>query len=329
MGNCFETERKSAAEITPSELIKGSPVIKLYGPPNSIATSYIRFALLHKPVSLQFIPSETHETPVLIFQSEVVTGSVETMLRYLDGKFPDPPLTISTCNNVGGWYGGTTPMVVWVVVLQHRGLLWHLERMVRWAEDMAARGGKARGDPAMGSPRMEVKKFGRNYSQLLQMLLEHAQMEEKVVFPILESADRGLSKVANEEHARDLPLMNGIKEDIKSIGVLDSGSPVYLEFLSNLSVRLKKLKDHCREHFEEEEKELLPLMEAVELSKLQQEKVMQQCMDVMRETHSHLFRFFMEGLRPLDAMQYLDMIKRYCDNVRVSLMLHMIVDAPH
>ncbi|CAA2973695.1 uncharacterized protein LOC111381013 [Olea europaea var. sylvestris] len=329
MGNCFETVRKSAAEIAPSELIKGSPVIKLYGPPNSIATSYIRFALLHKPVSLQFIPSETHETPVLIFQSEVVTGSVETMLRYLDGKFPDPPLTITTSNNVGGWYGGTTPMVVWVVVLQHRSLMWHLERMVRWAEDMAARGGKARGDPAMGSPRMEVKKFGRNYSQLLQMLLEHAQMEEKVVFPILESADRGLSKVANEEHARDLPLMNGIKEDIKSIGVLDSGSPVYQEFVSNLSSRLKTLKEHCKEHFEEEEKELLPMMEAVELSKSQQEKVMQQCMDVMRETHSHLFRFFMEGLRPLDAMQYLDMIKRYCDNVRVSLMLHMIVDAPH
>lgn len=88
-------------------------------------------------------------------------------------------------------------------------------------------------------------------------------------------------------------------------------------------------QEHCKEHFEEEEKELLPMMEAVELSKSQQEKVMQQCMDVMRETHSHLFRFFMEGLRPLDAMQYLDMIKRYCDNVRVSLMLHMIVDAPH
>ncbi|KAL2525998.1 Hemerythrin domain-containing protein [Abeliophyllum distichum] len=329
MGNCFETARKSTAEIAPSELIKGSPVIKLYGPPNSIATSYIRFALLHKPVSLQFIPSETHETPVLIFQSEVVTGSVETMLRYLEGKFPDPPLTISTSNSVGGWYGGTTPMVVWVVVLQHRSLMWHLERLVRWAEDLTARGGKARGDPAMGSPRMEVRKFGRNYSQLLEMLLEHAQMEEKVVFPILESADRGLSKVANEEHARDLPLMNGIKEDIKSIGVLDSGSSVYQEFLSNLSLRLKTLKDHCKEHFKEEEKELLPLMEAVELSKLQQEKVMQQSLDVMRETHSHLFRFFMEGLQPLDAMQYLDMIKRYCDNVRVSLMLHMIVDAPH
>ncbi|KAA8538991.1 hypothetical protein F0562_025683 [Nyssa sinensis] len=69
----------------------------------------------------------------------------------------------------------------------------------------------------------------------------HAQMEENVVFPIMEMADRGLSKAANEEHARDLPIMNGIKEDIKSIGVLDSGSPVYQEAISNLSTRLKTL----------------------------------------------------------------------------------------
>lgn len=48
-----------------------------------------------------------------------------------------------------------------------------------------------RGDPSMGSPRMEVKKFAKSYSQLQQVLLEHAQMEERVVFQILESADRG------------------------------------------------------------------------------------------------------------------------------------------
>ncbi|VFQ62855.1 unnamed protein product [Cuscuta campestris] len=36
--------------------------------------------------------------------------------------------------------------------------------------------------------------------------------------------------------------MNGIKEDIKSIGVLDSGNPVFQEGLSNLSTRLKTLQ---------------------------------------------------------------------------------------
>lgn len=52
----------------------------------------------------------------------------------------------------------------------------------------------------------------------------------------------GLCRAANEKHARDLPVMNGIKEDIKSIGVLDSGKPVYQEALSNLKTRLKTLK---------------------------------------------------------------------------------------
>lgn len=52
----------------------------------------------------------------------------------------------------------------------------------------------------------------------------------------------GLSKAAKEEHARDLPLMNGIKEVIKSVGVLNPGSPDYREALCNLSARLKLLQ---------------------------------------------------------------------------------------
>ncbi|KAL3649592.1 hypothetical protein CASFOL_005995 [Castilleja foliolosa] len=332
MGNCIETAKKSTAEIAPSELMKSPPVIKLYGPPNSFATSHIRLALQYKPVTLQFIPSDTHPNPTLIYQSDVVTGSVEDILQYLDTKFPDPPLavannTAASTASIWGWSGGeTTPLVVWVVVLQHRSVNWHLERMVKWAEDIAARGGNARGDPSMGTPRMEMKKFGKSYSQLLQVMLEHAQMEETVLFQILESADRGLCKSANEDHATHLPIMNGIKEDIKTIGVMNAGIPDYQEALVNLTSRLKRLKENCRKHFEEEERELLPLMEATELNKPQQEKVLQQSLDIMRETHSHLFRFLMEGLQPHDAMRYFDLIKRYCDNVRVSLMLHMMVD---
>lgn len=52
----------------------------------------------------------------------------------------------------------------------------------------------------------------------------------------------GLAKAAKEEHARDLPIMNGIKEDIKSVGVLDSGSPDFREGLYNISTRLKLLQ---------------------------------------------------------------------------------------
>ncbi|XP_051143844.1 uncharacterized protein LOC127260185 [Andrographis paniculata] len=333
MGNCIGDAKKSAAEIAPSEMIKKSPnkpLIKLYGPPNTFATSHIRMALLYKPVTLRFVPSELHQTPTLMYQSDVVSGSVEEILSYLDSKFPDPPLagagsTSSTSSSIWGWCGEATPVVVSVVLLQHRSMIWHLERMLKWADDLAARGGKLRGDPSMGSPRMEVKKFGKSYSQLLQVMLEHAQMEETVLFQILEAADRGVCKTANEEHARHLPIMNGIKEEIKTIGVMNPGSPEYQEAFANLSSRLKRLKDNCRQHFEEEERDLLPLLEATELNKPQQERVLQQSLDAMRETHSNLFRFFMEGLSPHDAMQYLDLIKRYCDNARASLMLHMIV----
>lgn len=64
---------------------------------------------------------------------------------------------------------------------------------------------------------------------------------------IFEPRDRvnvnaGLSKAAKEEHARDLPIMNGIKEIIKSIEVLDSGSPNYSETLYNLSIKLNSFQ---------------------------------------------------------------------------------------
>lgn len=78
---------------------------------------------------------------------------------------------------------------------------------------------------------------------------------------------------------------------------------------------------HCKEHFKEEEQELLPLLEAAELSKEKQEGVLAQCVEVMGATHSHLFHFLMAGLLPQDAMQYLDVVTRCNDSPRVSSML--------
>ena len=134
-------------------------------------------------MSVLFTPSQTL---VLQFGSDTISGTRETLIQYMDLKFPDPPL-MRRCI----WSNKTTPLVVAAAAVQHRSVTGHLERMGRWAEDLSARGGLGREDPAMGSPRMEVRKFGRSYSQLLELMLEHAQMEEKVVFPILEMADRG------------------------------------------------------------------------------------------------------------------------------------------
>lgn len=312
MGNCFGKSKKSTAEIVPHDVVKcGSPTVRLHGSPTSTLTAYIRFALLYKAVPLHFVPSETPSfgsvTPVIQVGSETVSGSRETLLRYIDARFPNPPLKLSGCGSEED-YEETTPLIVRATRLQHKSMTWHVERLMRWADDLSARGGKGSVDPAMGTPRMEVRKFGNSYSQLLELMMEHAQMEEKVVFPILETADRGLCKAANEEHARDLPIMNGIKEDIKSLGVLDTGNPAYQEALLNLSTRLKSLQEQCKQHFAEEETQLLPLMEAVEMSGEQQKRVVLQCLDVMQGSHSHLMNFLLEGLLPEEAMKYLDLI---------------------
>ncbi|CAH9148793.1 unnamed protein product [Cuscuta epithymum] len=336
MGNCvicIKCPTNSTAEFTPAAVFSHRPVdvvkpddqpkVKLYGAPFGNDTYYIRFALMYKPVSVDFVASDGHEVPAIEYNSDVVSGSVENLVRYLDATFPEPRLLLAG----GRWHGEMPPSVACVVTLQHRSMIWHLERMVKWAEELAARGGKARGNPAACTPRMEIKKFGKRYSMLMEVMLEHAQMEEKNVFPILEKADRGLCKFANANHAMDLPVMNGIQEDIKSIVVLDPKKPIYREAISNLSKRLKTFKEDSRQHFGEEEKKLLPLLsEAAELGKMKQARFVGQCLDSMQGTHSRLFRFFMEGFLPADAMQYLNIIAKCSDKERVSRLFRLIVE---
>ncbi|OMO68319.1 hypothetical protein COLO4_29746 [Corchorus olitorius] len=330
MGNCFSQSKNSTSEIAPYDWIRhfkplpvAAPTVRLYGSASSSLAAYVRFALLHKNLSLQFVstddkpPSNGDEAVTLEIGSESVCGQRETLLKFIEDKFPHPPLRLNEVME-------TTPLVVNVTWLQHRSITWHLERMVRWADDLSRCGGRRRVDPAVGSPRMELKKFAKNYSQLLEVMLEHAQMEERVVFPVLEMADRGLCKAANEEHARDLPIMNGIKEDMKSIGVMDYGTPAYHEGLSNICTRLKSLQKHCKEHFNEEEKDLLPLLEATDLSKEQQTRVFEQCFDAMKTTHSHLFNFFLEGLLPSEGMEYVDLISKCSDKDWTASMIRLI-----
>ncbi|PWA75097.1 hemerythrin-like, Thioredoxin-like fold protein [Artemisia annua] len=138
--------------------------------------------------------------------------------------------------------------------------------------------------------------------------------------------ESGLSKTVTEEHARDLPLMNGIKEDIKTIIVLDTGSASCSDAIYSLSTRIKSLLENCKEHFDEEERGILPLMEAAELTQGQQEKLLEQSLDVMPSTHSHLLKFFMEGLQPQEAMLYLDLITRCTDKDRAGSIYRFLVE---
>ncbi|KAK4279505.1 hypothetical protein QN277_011279 [Acacia crassicarpa] len=344
MGNCVGTSEKLTAEIVPHDGAQAAyPTVRLYGSPKSVLAAYIRFALIHRAVSLDFVPSAQRNTlagefaraeasdpdsPVTLqVGSDTISGNRETLLRFIDARFPNPQPTRTTAVAAAGGGGEDerTPLMVRVTRLHHKSMLWHLERMMRWADDLATRGGKKAADPTMGSPVMEAKKFAKSYSQLLELMLEHAQMEERVLFPIFDKADRGLSKAAKEEHARDLPLMNGIKEVIKSVGVLNCGSPGYREALSNLSSRLKLLQGQCKQHFREEEVELLPLMEAVEMSKDEEQSAVEQCFEVMQATHNRLFKFLLEGLSSHDAMKYLDLIRSCRNTEKMESILQMIV----
>jgi len=184
--NCFTNSKQAMAEIAPYDLIKSTTAVHLYGDPANSSTLYIHFALLYKTRALQFTPTNDPQ-PVVQIGSETISGTREMMVRFIDVKLPQPPLVVP----VEDEGGETAALVVKMAALQHRSVVWHLERMVRWSEDLVTRGGRRNGDPAMGSERMEVKKFQKSYTQLLEVMVEHAQMEERVVFPLLETAERG------------------------------------------------------------------------------------------------------------------------------------------
>lgn len=206
MGNCVRTPEKLTAEIVPHD--GPHPTVRLYGSPKSVLAAYIRFTLIHRHVSLHFVPSrERHRNTLadelaraaelddldshvtLQVGNDTVSGNRDTLLRFIDTRFPT---VVGGGGSVGVERDETVSfLMVRVTRLQHGSVTWHLERMVRWAEDLATRGGRKAVDPSMGSPKMEVKKFAKSYSQLLEVMLEHAQMEERVLFPIFDLADRG------------------------------------------------------------------------------------------------------------------------------------------
>lgn len=68
------------------------------------------------------------------------------------------------------------------------------------------------------------------------------------------------------------------------------------------------------------------MMEAVELSKEQDESALEQCFVVMQGTHGRLLKFLLEGLPHHDAMKYLDLISMCRDKERMESMLKMVVE---
>lgn len=214
MGNCLNSSEKLTAEILPPDRATVYPAVRLHGSPDSIFSAYIRFAVLHNAASSDGVPPTRQspappyatargrrsewENPVsLPVGTEYASGSRDALLQFIDARFPSLSET-APCASSAAASGGVTvredekmSLMVRVTRLQHKSVTWHVERMVRWAEDLATRGGRKAVDPKMGSWKMEMGKFGRSYSQLLEVMMEHAQMEERILFPIFDTADRG------------------------------------------------------------------------------------------------------------------------------------------
>ncbi|KAL9267522.1 hypothetical protein AKJ16_DCAP21505 [Drosera capensis] len=334
MGNCIEKPAPPPPQPPPTAntdttvttiAAAGTVIVKLRGPASSPLTLYLRIALSYKPLTLRFIdtPRELYALETL---DDAVSGSAESILEYAESRFPRPPLLArgrgKGWDEEGGMVG---PMVVRMGRLQHRSMRRHVERVVEWGAEVAARGGKMVGK-VEATPRVEVRRFAKRYGMLLDVLLEHAQMEERVVFPVIQGSDPGVCMSANEEHGRDLPIMNGIKEAIKSIVAIDPGTPDFREALNDLSSRLETLQENCKKHFEEEEKYVFPLMETADDTSEQEKRMLIQCIDLMPGTHSHLFSFFIEGLLPHEAMQYLDLLLNYNDQERTAQMFRALIE---
>ncbi|KAK1288106.1 hypothetical protein QJS10_CPB19g00411 [Acorus calamus] len=299
MGNCVK--KQSRRDISPSDdAVTSTPAsVSLHGSDACPVAASLRLALLFKSVAVRFVPSDPSSPILLQCGPDAVSGDLDYLLRYIDGRFAGPPVVVR-----GPFSSGSPPLAA-AVTIQHRSLGRLVDRAVEMAGDLTVGKGTR-----VGSPRG----LGKLYSMLLEVLLEHAQMEERIVFPALERANRGLSRIATEEHARDLPIMNGIKEDIKAVGVMDSWTPAYQEALVDMVGRLRTLQENTRQHFMEEERDLLPLLEGED----EEEGVIDKCMEVMESTHSHLFPFFISSLLPHEAMHYLSLLLRFCSN-RVGL----------
>ena len=82
--------------------------------------------------------------------------------------------------------------LVTLTLLQHKSISWHLEAFVKLVQEFDSINRKASIDTmqrtVLGT---RLKELPKVYDRLLELLQEHAQMEERVIFPALETADQG------------------------------------------------------------------------------------------------------------------------------------------
>jgi glutathione S-transferase len=85
------------------------------------------------------------------------------------------------------------PPLLVMSVLQHRSILWHLENLVVLADalpvnkidvDISGSGRRGAGK--------QMQRLWKMYGRLVDLMQEHAQMEERVIFPAIDSTEEGI-----------------------------------------------------------------------------------------------------------------------------------------
>ena len=87
------------------------------------------------------------------------------------------------------------PPLIVMTVLQHRSILWHLENLVVLADGLPVNKIEVEitGSGRRGAGK-QMQRLWKMYGRLVDFMQEHAQMEERVIFPAIDSTEEGMSK---------------------------------------------------------------------------------------------------------------------------------------
>jgi hypothetical protein len=168
-------------------------VVRVYGSDGCPVAWRLRVALLYKAAApLHFTPSEAAPLgrPVLRLSAAdpEVCGTADELLRQVDARFegkprvapPERPRAASPA-------AAAAAEVAELVRLQHRSAERHLEGVAVKVAEMVKKGKKS-GKGRTVVEAAEVRRLGKWYGDAMEVMLEHARMEETLIFPDIQRA---------------------------------------------------------------------------------------------------------------------------------------------
>jgi hypothetical protein len=83
------------------------------------------------------------------------------------------------------------------------------------------------------------------------------------------------------------------------------------------------VQENTVEHYHEEEREQLPLLEAAGFGTKKQDGLVGQCLAVMETSHGHLLPYLLQGLRPHEIHQYLGILQHFSKQTNSQVLLRV------